>query len=53
LQGVDAESIASRFTEDGHLVISAKVKSRPVDEGRTINIEREKPKKDSDGDKDK
>lgn len=53
---IDAETLGSRLTEDGHLIISARTKSKPVEEGRTIAIESDKQKTDKeskDGGKDK
>ncbi|KAK7496463.1 hypothetical protein BaRGS_00012385 [Batillaria attramentaria] len=42
-EDVDQDTLASRLTEDGHLIISAKVKKEA--QGRSINIERESSSK--------
>lgn len=44
------DTLASRLTEDGHLVISARVKAEAEPEGRNIAIERGPSGKDSNKD---
>ncbi|KAK7097214.1 heat shock protein hsp-16.2-like [Littorina saxatilis] len=50
---VDRDTLHSRITEDGNLIITAKVKAEVEPEGRTISIEQESGNKIDDGNKEK
>ncbi|KAL8616820.1 hypothetical protein ACOMHN_017857 [Nucella lapillus] len=43
---IDSESLSCRLTDEGHLVVTAKVKGEP-ENSRTINIEREPSNKEA------
>lgn len=52
-EGVDKDSLHSRLTDDGHLIITAKVKAEAEPESRNIAIERESDTSCSSSDEDK